>query len=140
LRRAHEVPVLADAHQPAHGFDPQVGSREEFRFGRAARVGGFGEDLHHLQHGIRQPRAEDDPLVLGKAIHAVQHPFHVVIRLRQGDRQVGGRGAFFHKKFRRLRRLIALPASPHGASGSAKKKEKGKELKIKGTVRAVSVL
>jgi hypothetical protein len=61
-------------------------------------VGGLGQHFHDLQHRIRQPCAEDEALVLGKAIHAVEHPFHVVIPLRQSDWQVGRGQVFLAKK------------------------------------------
>lgn len=105
LRCAQEIAVLADAHQPPHGIDPPVGAREQIGFGRAAGVSRLGEDLHHLQHRIRQPRAEHEALVLGQAIHAVQHPLHVVIPLGQRDRQVGREHALFRQNnLARLRR------------------------------------
>jgi hypothetical protein len=37
-------------------------------------------------------------LVLGKAIHAVEHPFHVVIPFRQRDRQIRRGQAFLAQK------------------------------------------
>ena len=89
LRRAQEIAVFADPDQPAHRLDPPVGFGQELRLRRAAGVGRLGQHFHDLQHRIRQPCAEDEALVLGKAIHPVQNPFHVVMPLRQGDRQVG---------------------------------------------------
>ena len=84
---------LISAAPPAHSRCPiSVVYRTAFSVGR------LGQHFHDLQHGIRQPRAEHESLVLRKAIHAVQHPFHVVIPFRQSDRQVRRGQAFLAQK------------------------------------------
>ena len=99
---------LISAAPPAHSCCPiSVVNRTAFSVGR------LGQHFHDLQHRIRQPCAEDEALVLGKAIHAVEHPFHVVIPFRQRDRQIRRGQAFLAKK---IRPPTAEPAAVAGLS------------------------
>ena len=47
------------------------------------RTGRFHQHLHHIHHAIGQTLIKDEALVLGEALHRVQHPSSEVIPLLQ---------------------------------------------------------
>ena len=97
-----------------------------------SHIGRLGQHFHDPEHPIRKPRPQHEPLVLRKSIHPIQHPFHIVIPLRQGDRQVTLQHPVLAKKISSASGGLPAPHPPPSALGLRQKRQKAKGKRQKG--------